>query len=156
MNTLSLNQFLIEANQAGYASGQEKEWQKEVDGSTSINFAKDNWEVHDNYFGGEPYGGRMIVFYKKQPVWMMIYYGWVVEGAEAEQVYKILRSALKQMPDEAPFRGPNELLEGDYAYRNIWSGGVERFSGEEQITEASKVIYQANYLGGLVDQKRGV
>lgn len=38
----------------------------------------------------------------------------------------------------------------------IWDGDVERYSGEEQITQGEKLIYKANYMGGLVDQRQGV
>ena len=33
------------------------------------------WHYHDNFFGGEPYGGREVIFCHDQPVWMMVYYG---------------------------------------------------------------------------------
>ena len=63
--------------------------------------------MHDNFFGGEPYGGRMVVFYKNKPIWTMVYYGWVEKTVkDPNVVYRILRSALKQMPNDAPFRGP--------------------------------------------------
>lgn len=39
--------------------------------------------MNDNFFGGEPYGGREVVFYEEKPVWMMVYYGWVAEGIES-------------------------------------------------------------------------
>lgn len=70
-----LQQFLLEANKSGYAGGKVKQWIKEKDGSTTILFEKNEWKSHDNFFGGEPYGGRTIVFYKDKPFWMMVYYG---------------------------------------------------------------------------------
>lgn len=71
MDKEALRQFLIDSNKAGYATGKERAWVKEPDGSTSIPFVKDMWRSHDNYFGGEPYGGRVVVFYEGKPVWMM-------------------------------------------------------------------------------------
>lgn len=70
--------------------------------------------------------------------------------------YGVLRNALKQMPDKCPFRGPKEYKESEYIYTNNWQGKINRFLGEEQITQGDKLIYKANYLGGLVDQKKGV
>ena len=84
----------------------------------------------------------------------MVYYGWVVEEVATDPVYEILSNALMRMPEDAPFRGPKEYQEGGFVYRNTWSGDVERYSGEEQITQGKKLIYQANYLGGLVDQRQ--
>ena len=82
----------------------------------------------------------------------MVYYGRVEEGVEANSVYEILRNALMQMPEDYPFRGPKEYKEGEFTYTNTWNGEVEKFSGEEQITQADKLIYKANYIGGLVDR----
>ena len=73
MTKESLIKFLIESNKAGYASGQEKQWIKELDGSTTIPFKKGEWHSQDNFFGGEPYGGRIVVFYKNKPYWIMVY-----------------------------------------------------------------------------------
>lgn len=156
MNKEALRQFLIDSNKAGYAGGEEKKWIKEPDGSTTIPFEKGSWKSHDNFFGGEPYGGRSVVFYEGKPVWMMVYYGWVAEGVETNPIYGVLRNALMQMPEDYPFRGPGEYRESEFTYTNIWNGEIERFSGEERITQGDKLIYKADYLGGLVDQRKGV
>lgn len=156
MNTILLRQFLIDSNNAGYAGGEEKKWTKEADGSTTIPFEKGEWKSNDNFFGGEPYGGRIVVSLEDKPYWVMVYYGWVEEGIDVDSVYGVLRNALKQMPADYPFRGPKELKDGEYTYTNSWKGKVERYSGEEQIMQGGKLIYKANYMGGLVDQKRGV
>ena len=40
---------------------------------------------------------------------------------------------------------------------NDWNGDVDRYSGEEKIVDGSgKLVYKANYFGGLVDRRRGV
>lgn len=151
-----LKQFLIDSNKAGYAGGEEKQWVKESDGSTTIPFKEGQWSSHDNFFGGEPYGGRTIIFYKDKPFWMMVYYGRVEEGIEPNKVYQVLKNALIQMPENYPYRGPREYKDGDYVYTNSWEGEVNRFSGEERIKKGKKLIYKANYIGGLVDQRTGI
>ena len=156
MNKEALKQFLIDSNKAGYAGGEEKKWIKEDDGSTTIPFEKGPWRSDDNFFGGEPYGGRTIVFHKGKPAWIMVYYGWVAEGVETDPVYGVLRGALMRMPEDYPFRGPKEYKEEEFTYTNSWEGEVDRFSGEEAITHGGKLVYKANYLGGLVDQRKGV
>lgn len=155
MNNDELRQFLLDSNKAGYAGGEEKKWIKESDGSTTIPFEKGKWRSHDNFFGGEPYGGRVVVFYENKPVWMMVYYGWVEKGTEANPVYEVLRSALKEMPKDAPYRGPEEYIQGDFIYSNEWEGTIERYSGEEKITQKGKLLYKAYYRGGLVDNRDG-
>lgn len=152
MDKDALRQFLIDSNKAGYAGGEEKKWIKETDGSTTIPFEKGEFRSHDNFFGGEPYGGRVVVFYKNKPVWIMVYYGWVAKGIKTDPIYAVLKNALMRMPKDAPFRGPKEYKEGKYIYLNKWNGYIERYSGEEKITHEKKLIYKANYMGGLVDQ----
>ena len=156
MNISDLRQFLIDSNQAGYAGGEEKKWIKEADHSTTIPYEKGDWKLHDNFFGGEPYGGREVAFYQNKPVWMMTYYGWVEPGVATDPVYEILRGALMRMPKEYPFRGPKKFVQGDYEYTNSWGGTLKRFSGNEVITHNHTTIYEAYYRGGLVDQRTGL
>jgi len=156
MKKEELRKFIIDSNKAGYASGEEKKWLKERDRSTTIQFKKSDWKMHDNFFGGEPYGGRIIVSHKNKPVWMMVYYGWVAKNVKTDAVYKILREALSRMPAKYPFRGPKKYKDENFVYENKWKGNLEEYSGEEKITQNKKVVYKANYIGGLVDQRKGV
>lgn len=156
MNQRELKQFLFQANLAGYAGGDEKSWVKDKDGSTTIKFSKGDWEFNDNFFGGEPFGGRTIILYKKKPVWIMLYYGWVKKGINVNPVYKVLRNALKNMPKQYPYRGPKMFREGSYVYKNRWIGEVDKFSGEERINKGKNLVYRANYFGGMVDERKGV
>ena len=155
---LNIKKFLVEANKSGYAAGETKNWTKEVDCSQTIVYESPdgNWLYHDNFFGGEPYGGRTIVFYRGEPYWLMVYYGRVEDKVETDSVYGILRNALKQMPEDYPFRGPKEYKEKEFIYKNNWQGEVDKFSGEERIFQNGKPVYKANYVGGLVDQKKGI
>ena len=156
MNQEALKQFLFDSNKAGYAAGDVKKWIKEPDDSTTISFEKGPWRSHDNFFGGEPYGGRTIVFLEGKPYWMIVYYGWVAETVESNPVYRVLRNALMQMPKDYPYRGPKEYKDRGYTYTNSWKGEVDRFVGEEKIQQGGKLIYRANYMGGLVNQRRGI
>ncbi len=157
MNKLKqLKQFLLEANLSGYAQGEEKAWEKEKDSSTTIKFKKGFFKSHDNFFGGEPYGGRQVVFYQEKPCWIMVYYGLVKKGIDVNKVYQVLRQALKNMPSQYPFRGPKILKKNNFTYKNVWQGDVKQFSGEEKIFADKKLIFKTNYLGGLVDERRGV
>lgn len=156
MNIDELRQFLIDLNLAGYASADVKKWIKNKDHSTTIPFTKGKFHSNDNFFGGEPYGGRVIVFYKEKPVWMMVYFGAVNKGEKPDPVYVILREALKRMPKDYPFRGPKGYRSGDFRYINIWKGDLEKYEGEEKIYKGKKEIYSAKYIGGLVDKREGV
>src|SRR5207245_10498296 len=94
MEAAVLLQFLLDASRRGYAAGGSVVKVKEADHSTTIVLEVGKWRFHDNYFGGEPYGGREVVFLEGRPVWMAVYYGWV-EGASAgaERVYAFLQGS---------------------------------------------------------------
>jgi hypothetical protein len=156
MQVKQLQQFLVAANAAGYAGGDDRTWQKQPDGSTTIEYAQDGLRLDDTFYGGEPYGGRMVVFDNGHPAWMMVYYGWVADSHDANEVYGVLRKALMQMPADCPLRGPTEHREGALTYRNSWNGDIARFTGVEQITNGATPVYEASYSGGLVDRRRGV
>jgi hypothetical protein len=153
MDLNELKAFILEASHSTYASGDEGIRKKELDKSTTITYSKGDWEYNDNYFGGEPYGGREVVLYKNKPVWMMVYYGWVVDGVNTDRVYPILGKALSQSTVEKPYRGPDEYIEGANIYANDMEGDVENFRGEERIYDGEELLYIARYMGGLVDQE---
>ena len=152
MDLDKLKQFILEAKHNTFASGDSSLEKKEKDNSTSITYSKGEWEYNDNYFGGEPYGGREVVFYKNKPVWMMVYYGWVVEGVDTKRVYPLLQKALSKSTVDKPYRGPDEYIEGTSIYANDMEGDVENFRGEERIYDGDELLYIARYMGGLVDQ----
>lgn len=149
MDKKALINFLIKAKRDGYASG-ETTTKKENDGSNSTRCEIGDFKFHDNWFGGEPFGGREVVFYKGKPYWMMVYYG--EEFANDEKAIPTLKKALSTMPDEMPVRGPKILKNGEFTYQNNWQGDIERFSGEEVIKKNGQTVYNAKYMGGLVDQ----
>jgi hypothetical protein len=151
----ALRGFLLEANVSGYASGKANAWTKNKDGSTTITYDRKGWKYHDNFFGGEPYGGREVVSYKGEPLWMMVYYGAISDTErDFKGLYAFLQRALRADPKSNPFRGPRIFREGNLSYRNSWKGSLDSFHGEENITRSGKKIYYAKYLGGLVDRRK--
>ena len=113
-------------------------------------------KYHDNYFGGEPFGGREVVFLQNEPIYIMTYYGLVDESvSNFEAVYKILQKALSLIPEDYPFRGPSEYSEDGLTYKNSYTGEIDNFFGEEIISSAEgKEIYKAKYIGGFVNQRK--
>ncbi len=155
MNNLdkdSLKEFVYKASQATYASGDESIKQKQVDGSTTIVFKDGDYGYHDNYFGGEPYGGREVVFLKNKPIWMMVYYGLVHKVVETKEVYPFLVESLSNTTISMPYRGPIIYQKNNFKYTNDFVGDVENFSGTEKIFEDNICIYEAKYMGGLINQ----
>ena len=147
-----LRKFLVEAKINTYASGEAVEKIIEQDGSTTLVYKKNNITYKDNYFGGEPFGGKEVVLVNNKPIYLMTYFGKVFDDVkDVELVYRILQHALRSIPEEKPFRGPERLIIEGYEYVNISEGGIKYFSGEESIYSPDhKLVYEANYSGGLI------
>lgn len=152
----ALIRFLLDANRRGYSAGAAVTKTAERDRSTTIVFETGDWRFHDNYFGGEPYGGRAVAFLRETPVWMAVYYG-SVDGSDGQvqPVFSFLQRALREAPERLPFRGPDDFSDGAFTYRTTRRGTVERFWGEETIHRGAELVYRARYGGGLVDQRAG-
>lgn len=149
-------QILVKAKKSTYAAGEAAKKTVEADKSTTLIFEDGDWKYHDNYFGGEPYGGREVVFFQNIPVYMMVYYGWVVEGVtDAQSVYKALQGALTLIPEDKPFRGPKRYDLDGVEYTNVFEGEIDNFFGEEIIkSKDGNETYKAKYIGGLVDIRK--
>ena len=148
----ALRSFILEASRATYASGDESLSEKQADGSTTIRYEKGAYKYHDNFFGGEPYGGREVVFFENKPVWMMVYYGFVYPGSDRKEVYRFLTESLSSATPEMPYRGPASFEKPDWKYENALTGEVGKFSGTEKIFKNGACVYEANYMGGYVDR----
>ena len=149
-NMNNLKDFLVEAKKNTYASGDESIKRIEKDNSTTIEYTSGDFAYHDNYFGGEPFGGREVVFYKNKGVYMMVYYGYVNSGVKnISDIYNFLMESLKLIPKENPYRGPKKYQNEKYIYLNEWNGEIDNFHGNEKITDLKgNVLYEARYIGG--------
>src|ERR1035437_8802374 len=150
IDTEKLRKFIFDASRATYASGNESMKEKQDDGSTTIKYENGDYRYHDNYFGGEPYGGREVVFLNNKAIWMMVYYGLVHKGTVAKEIYPFLIESLANTTSEKPYRGPDSFERGEFKYENILSGTIENFSGTEKIFKDGVCVYEANYIGGTV------
>lgn len=150
-----LKNYLLEVAKAGYANSEaENTWTKNPDRSTTITHENNPWSMHDNFFGGEPYAGREVIFHNGKPYWIMVYYGEVDHGvSDIKGVYSFLQKALSNPDPKMPLRGPREFTEGNRTYMTSWEGDIENFSGIEWILDGDEEIYSAKFMGGLVDQR---
>lgn len=155
MNKESLHEYLLKVAAEGYANKEkEKIWIKEADGSTTIHHEDGSWRMHDNFFGGEPYGGREVIFYDGKPVWIMVYYGEVAQTVtDIGGVYSFLQDMLAKPDPETPLRGPKEFESKGMKYLASWNGDILKFSGREKILNNNETVYTASFMGGLVDQR---
>lgn len=151
MNTNEIRHFLVKANRNGYGNAQVKDSIGE-DGSHTIVYEDNDWRFHDNYFGGEPFGGREVISYNQKAVWMMVYYGFVEDISLQSQIYTFLKESLLLFTDDLPYRGPSRRENGDWLYINKIDGTFDSFSGEEIISYKNQEVYKTRYQGGVVDK----
>ncbi len=149
-----LCKFLVKAKKFTYAAGDLAKKIVNDDKSTTLTFESGDWRYHDNYFGGEPYGGREVVFFKDNPIYIMAYYGQVDDSiVDIHPVYIFLMEALQLISEDWPYRGPRNYNRGSLSYRNSFTSEVDNFFGKEIISKNGKEIYQARYIGGLVNER---
>lgn len=151
MNIDEVRQFLIKANRNGYGNESIKPLD-ESDCSHTIIYEEGKWKFHDNYFGGEPFGGREVISHNQKVVWIMVYYGFVEDISLQDQIYTFLKEALLLFTDEQPYRGPSRHENGDWLYVNKVNGNFDNFIGEEVISYKNQEVYRTRYQGGVVDQ----
>jgi len=153
-NLDELKQFLIYSAQHGYGNDNRIE-RKESDGSSTIEVSNEDFKMSDNYFGGEPYGGRTVISYKDQPAWIMVYYGGVVgDILGIDTIYPYLKEQLSNPDVEIPVRGPLSNTKDKFEYKLTVEGSLEDFSGLEEIFYMGDLVFKTFIVGGLVDQKK--
>ena len=149
-----IREFLIFSAKNGYGNAQAKTTD-EADGSHTIEVTNGDLKLHDNYFGGEPYGGREVIFKDNKPVWMMVYYGSIkdTKAVTVKDIYGFLRTNLLNPDPKMPIRGPLKYSDGKWSYSASITGNLEDFKCQEVIKYNHKLVYQASFTGGLIDKQ---
>jgi len=143
--------FLLKAKKSTYASADGDSKKTLDDGSKEFIFSEGEYVYRDRYFGSDSFAGEEIVFFNNKAIWAMNYCGCILEKTINEKdVYSFLKQALMDVREEAPFRGPVELVNGDYLYTSNAKGDVNSFVGVENIYLDKNKIYELNFHGGVV------
>lgn len=148
-----LNRFLLDTAADGYANA-DAPITRPVDGSHDLLIKRSNYNLHDNWFGGEPFGGREVVSDSGKAFWMMVYFGAIEDPKEKPaDVYIGLREALAKPDKDLPVRGPKRhKASNGYEYGFDYRGTLERFRGDEWIQNPKgEVVYRCEVSGGMVD-----
>lgn len=83
----------------------------------------------------------------------MSYAGGLVEQSAApswREVFAFLRTALLQVSEANPYRGPGYVEDGDYRYRHEPQGSFDDFWGEETVTHRDRLVYRLHYSGRIL------
>jgi hypothetical protein len=156
----SLTRFLIAAKKNTYAVL--------PDGKHQFQYESAAFKYMDGYKGLNPFMGEEMVWQNGALVWGMNYYGGLYaedkDLVKPQEVYNFLSSALRQVPEDAPFRRPRMFKEGNFSYYNGFRGSVVGFRGEEQIKWMGartgnlipgRPLYFLLYHGGSLAQDEG-
>jgi hypothetical protein len=148
---MTLHPFLIRAKKSTYVAGGAKDPSSRP-GSHDLSFRQGDWTYRDFYFGGTDFVGQETVWFKGEPVWSMIYYGYIlrpdlIDGERAGQTIMAALSTEQsqgRLLDNFEWQGPH----GHYAIKS--GGTVEHFKGRETIHVNSELAYALDYMGGLI------
>ncbi|MBR2551280.1 MAG: hypothetical protein IKE92_14980 [Clostridiales bacterium] len=138
--------FLIKAKQATYA-GKGAETASSRVRSHDLIYREGDYMYYDTYLGGDKFAGEEALWISEVPFWSMNYAGRVTGDNFSGD---FLKEALLRVPEEKPFRGPDEYTDGDYTYKCDIDGGFEWFQGYETISYKGALIYECFFHGGLI------
>lgn len=154
---IQLAKFLVKAKTRTYA-GESKEIPPQRSGFTELELEEGNFEYRDSYSGFFQAPGQEVVRYKGKPIWAMAYSGGMEKEYHGDvdfaiKTFSFLKQALLLVEESKPFRGPDNLKEGDYEYINKIEGDIINFRGQEEILYKGEKVFTQNYIGGLIIQK---
>ena len=138
--------FLIKAKQATYA-GKGAETASSRVRSHDLVYREGDYMYYDTYLGGDKFAGEEALWISEVPFWSMNYAGRVTGDNFSGD---FLKEALLRVPEEKPFRGPDEYTDGDYTYKCDIEGDFEWFQGYETISHKGTLIYECYFHGGLI------
>lgn len=152
-----LKKFLYNANAKGYAGGAQ-EITPQRPGFNELEYSEGDWYFRDSYAGSFFAPGQEIVYFQDKPIWAMAYAGGMKfefhnQPEIAKETFQFLKKALLAMDPEKPFRGSAELIDGDWRYISTLDGDIKDFIGNEKIFKGDELMFEQNFIGGLVVDK---
>ena len=139
--------FLIRAKQATYA-GKGAETAPSREKSHDLAYREGDLCYYDTYLGGGRFAGEEALWISGDPRWSMNYAGRVTGTPFSGD---FLKEALRHVPEDRPYRGPERYVSGDYEYRCSTEGDFGWFQGKETIAYRGQVIYECFFHGGLIE-----
>ena len=153
-DTVEFTEFLVEAKRSAAPAGDPTMLQNLLPGSIFLAYARGLYTYSNIYCGYERFSGQETVHYKNRPIWGMGYSGGLVDhymwDLQPQWIYAVLRSALAQVSEELPFRGPLKYEYYGFQYVNHPLGHLGEFLGEETIKYRQALVYHLWYVGGFI------
>lgn len=145
----NLKKFLVEAKKNTYA-GNGTLAEPSRPSSKDLPYKNGEYYYLDSYLGSMSFIGEEAVWFRKEAIWGMNYYGEMVTQDIPEGFSHCLKSALKEAPVDNPYRGPEYFKCGDFEYKCSCKGNFESFYGDEEIRQNGKLIYKLRFHGGFI------
>ena len=148
--------FLLRAKRATYASSDDADQlagaQQPSSRPASHDLAYREGDLFylDTYLGGFSFAGEEAVWRSDVPLWSMNYYGTLLVDSVPDEFGHFLKSALREAPADAPYRGPAHFESGRYDYACSWEGDAGFFHGQETICLDGRPIYTLYFHGGAI------
>jgi len=155
INTKQLAKFLVKAKKATYASANKMKISQERPLHDELEFEENGFYYRDSYIGFFQAPGMEEVRLEKngKTIWTMAYSGGMLPPYQkdfgfAKQTFTFLKRALSAVKESMPFRGPENLKEEEWEYKNKVEGDIIRFIGREIILFKGKEVFTQDYIGG--------
>jgi hypothetical protein len=74
----TLHTFIIRAKAATYVGSGQKLLPYRL-GSRDLQFSEGDWAYHDSYLGESDFIGEEIIYFQRQVVWGMNYFGYILQ-----------------------------------------------------------------------------
>jgi hypothetical protein len=144
-----LERFIVRAKQATYVGGGKKLLPYRL-GSRDLQVDDGDWAYHDSYFGESNFIGQELVYYRREPVWGMNYFGYILKPDQitAAQAGQVIMVSLGRLYQEGRFLGGFEHVVDRFRYVDTNDGDVHHFTGKEHILHDDQVVYELVYHGG--------
>ncbi|HKP51825.1 MAG TPA: DUF5680 domain-containing protein [Chloroflexia bacterium] len=153
-DTVDFTSFLVEAKRNAAPASDPAVAGKLMPGAVYLRHARGLYTYSNLYCGYERFSGQETVHYNNKPIWGMGYAGGLVDhymwDLQPQWIYAVLRSALGQVSEELPFRGPLKYEYYGFEYINHPLGHLGEFLGEETIKYRQALVYHLWYVGGFI------
>jgi hypothetical protein len=147
----ALHAFIIRAKSASYVGSGQHLLPYRL-GAQDLQFFDGDWAYHDSYVGNSDFMGEEIVYYQRQVVWGMNYFGYILQPDRitSAQAGHVIKASLTQMYQSGRFLGGFEQTVDEYRYVDTSAGDFQLFHGKEWIEREGQIVYELLYHGGVV------
>ena len=151
LDLTALHAFIIRAKAATYAGSGQKLLPYRL-GSHDLQVYDGDWAYHDSYLGESDFIGEEIIYYQRQVVWGMNYFGYILQPdrISSAQAGHVIKVSLTRLYQEGRFLGGFEHTVDDLHYVDTSEGDFQLFHGKEWIEHKGQIVYELGYHGGLV------